>query len=581
MKLLRFFLLSVLAFNTYLLEAQEGYFQLKDSESNESIPFAHLVFTPSGIHATTNENGFFSANLIQPSDSVWISAIGYGKQKAELPKAPNSVILIPPTTIQLPTAFIKPQETDLLRQLKKAIHNHQEKEFGKTHLQLFSYRNGNRVEGFEGYYNYHIKGINYESLDIKAGNIALKDDQGHFFLSTATSKVVSKYNAQSKKTPFPLIPIQLPNQKAVERFIIWHGAESIWNGDAIYEIKWEPEPLYSTSCMAGSAWINRRTKRLVKLEVKSVFTEKHPFVGIADTKVKNKKIEAAFFIVKEWNTHATFSNLDFNYQLRISHGNDTTIVSTTTHLCNYDAGNPFWPHNLVISKDAMYADYLATFALGYNSDFWKHNGVENEHRKWISAHHNIQRPILALQKDQLFEGPYPHWSDTIRFFIKPQLEKPLKHTSQAKTDIQKFGLSPFIFVDPFVSSDTTYIRTVCILDPYKSTYTLPEDSLTHCITNMYFDLCEIQRRKLEKELHQNPISSKEDLQKRVQLHQKEMEQQQYNFLSESNLGKDTKSFEKWNQTIKEKLGIDNMQLFNIPKSTDGFMRTKHNFKEKN
>lgn len=119
-----------------------------------------------------------------------------------------------------------------------------------------------------------------------------------------------------------------------------------------------------------------------------------------------------------------------------------------------------------------------------------------------------------------------------------------------------------VFSDFVELKDSSYIITETILDPFFTFYYLPVDKYTNCFLNLYFDLCEIERRKFEKEIKIKKLNQEEYVQLRKNF-DFQLEAKQAQFLKEVERGTNRKSLEKWNQLVFDELKIDNITLFGL------------------
>ena len=109
-------------------------------------------------------------------------------------------------------------------------------------------------------------------------------------------------------------------------------------------------------------------------------------------------------------------------------------------------------------------------------------------------------------------------------------------------------------------NDSTHVLTATILDPYESFYYLPIDSATQCFINMYFDLYEIERMKLQKELE--GIKNKNEVVQKIYSEMLiKLKDTKQKYLNEVELGTDEHNMRKWNKYIIDNLGIDNLAIF--------------------
>ena len=131
--------------------------------------------------------------------------------------------------------------------------------------------------------------------------------------------------------------------------------------------------------------------------------------------------------------------------------------------------------------------------------------------------------------------------------------------------IDQYDLVVKIYVDINSYKDSTNILTSTIFDPYESYYYLPMDSKTHCFVNLYFDLCEIERRKLEESLR----AEKNNIHRINEVYNnflKEFEDKKYSYFKATQRGTNESEMQKYNTIVNEQLGIDNIKLFEPYKS---------------
>jgi hypothetical protein len=123
-----------------------------------------------------------------------------------------------------------------------------------------------------------------------------------------------------------------------------------------------------------------------------------------------------------------------------------------------------------------------------------------------------------------------------------------------------YKLEVQLFYDFIQSKDSLLFLSSCVIDPYLTYYHLSIDNTVNCFINMYFDLCEMERRKFETRCEaahyeQTQVAA---LYEETQL---QLQQVLQAFLEEVDRGSRKKAMLKWNQIILDELGIDNMRLF--------------------
>jgi hypothetical protein len=110
--------------------------------------------------------------------------------------------------------------------------------------------------------------------------------------------------------------------------------------------------------------------------------------------------------------------------------------------------------------------------------------------------------------------------------------------------------------------DSLQIITKTIFDPFLSFYNFPQTKESQAFINIYFDLIEIERRKLAEEL----IKCKKDiLLMKVKYNEalKNITIIRKKYFNEIERGSNKTNLKKWNSVVINALNIDNIYLFNI------------------
>jgi Trm5-related predicted tRNA methylase len=115
----------------------------------------------------------------------------------------------------------------------------------------------------------------------------------------------------------------------------------------------------------------------------------------------------------------------------------------------------------------------------------------------------------------------------------------------------------FLDINPVKDSVQHYSAT--IFDVYQTYYNLPEEPFTNCFLNIYFDLFEIERQKMEKIIakHKFNLTQFDSLYK---LSVANLDKQTSEYTREVERGKNTRALKKWSDYVRTEIGIDNIQL---------------------
>lgn len=185
----------------------------------------------------------------------------------------------------------------------------------------------------------------------------------------------------------------------------------------------------------------------------------------------------------------------------------------------------------------------------------------------------------------LFETPYFFWSKNERLILD---------NYRVLADIQKFDTSTkeevrpesvngggneehkgkafsaeedrFLFyaqilLDVNYINDSLYCKSYTVLDAAESYWHLVPDSTSNVFINILFDLCEIERIKMQKQLSERNYSPQE-IEKIYYRTKTRMNKTLKEYIEKTRKGEDLSELEKYNSYIRDTLGIDNIKLFN-------------------
>jgi hypothetical protein len=89
---------------------------------------------------------------------------------------------------------------------------------------------------------------------------------------------------------------------------------------------------------------------------------------------------------------------------------------------------------------------------------------------------------------------------------------------------------------------------------------LPDEPETKAFLNVFFDLCEIERRKMQYTLGNTAFTDKQ-IDSVYRFTMERMKKVTTKYREEVKLGKNKRAFSKWNEVVLENLGIDNVKIF--------------------
>jgi hypothetical protein len=215
-----------------------------------------------------------------------------------------------------------------------------------------------------------------------------------------------------------------------------------------------------------------------------------------------------------------------------------------------------------------YDDYRKISIIPYNEHFWSctplpvYTATQLGKLQFFEEHGTIinfkafdkrSQNTSSLNMSRLFEHSNLIWGEKERWILKPKMLKEQKVNHNEIT--RRHSLVPQIILDVTTCEGKLICNTVTVLDVFKTTYNLPHETKYFRFFNIYFDLCELERRKLQKELEQ--INTTEEIDKKYRNSMNRLDKILKDYKNEVSSGENLTAMLKWNEYIKENLGIDN------------------------
>jgi len=207
-------------------------------------------------------------------------------------------------------------------------------------------------------------------------------------------------------------------------------------------------------------------------------------------------------------------------------------------------------------------------AIPYNDFFWDFNdehGVQDStmaNMLFFADSNSITNKTafrdFANYDHGLFEHPYVHWSTDRVSLVSILSEEDMK--SAGAVAGKDYELSVRIFMDMNQYQDSLHVFTSTVLDPFSTYFHLPVDPPARWFINSYFDLCEIERRKFEQRVRSGKLTV-EEVQKLYLEMLESVDHVTQSFILDVDLGHRKKQVLKWNEIIRENVGVDNVALF--------------------
>ncbi|HEY0977511.1 MAG TPA: carboxypeptidase-like regulatory domain-containing protein [Flavobacteriales bacterium] len=572
----------VLSFTVLAAHAQQGIEgRLLDAGNRAPLPYASIVVKGAPAGTVTNAEGRFRI-VAQEHDTLLFSYLGFRPKAltgADVLHGPD--ILLEPATTQLAELDVVGRSTAEHRLLIRAakILERTRPYTSKVYYELGTHAKEYPVEAIECFYNATIHGADIEALDLKNGRIAVAPEEGRYVMNLNTSKGFMLLHPTDRSSAFPGTPLQYRSVKALREHYDITLVSIVGSDPPLHRIRFEPR-IADGSHFSGTAWVEPKEAIIHRLELRCDTCNRHPFLPYDP---QGTLSDVAIRYALEWSGDAgswSMDRIELDYALTFRDRPDDPRMALRSGLGDrrmrtrgvmhfFDHDRPFILP--VFHYDTEQMDYRKILALPFDSVFWREAPLllptEQQQRDLdLFARHGMLTGRKALDPNSrtgFFESNMACWSADRRITLKNTRQTPYTAPMRsAVADIERVHLVAQLFlnIDETPEGHRTFTSTV--FDGFRSYHDLPEQPFTPVLLNLFFDLCEGERRKLQIALEEPGLS----LPRIRALHAaavRNMERTTDLFLRETHLGTDERALQRWNDRVQREVGIDNLRMFGL------------------
>ena len=561
---------------------------VKDAETNDVLPWCSISVKGTGKGAITNSEGMFTITVDVPGDTLSFSYVGY--QAKDVPASVvyrKRVVFLERTGIQLEELTVHAGSDYLYKILDRCRSNilkNRHYRVAKVYYGIETKTEQQPIELLECYYNGFLKGLSIENLLFRNGRIGLAEMDQRYFLTLNSSLAISRIDLVRQDPDYPSNPLQFAKGRLKKLFSL--TMEPGENG--MYRIGFQPLE-EGRSYFSGEMWIDRKTYSLVKINLNIDDAVAHPFVPI----FKIDRISHVGIRISQTFKNDGFTSvpdhINFSYHFSYKSVRDDPgsmapsviqrEITTGGVLCLYDYDDPF-----IIPRfdyDANYDDYRKMSIIPFNKIFWDNNNtlILTEKQKesigffgdngllvnFEAGNYGNDFLTLTHYDSSLYQNCYTFWDSVKRFSMNRSLPQ---NKIYSQRQLNSSILSDQHNLDNLVVQvllDVTRIgngfscKSYTVFDEKKSQFHLPDEPETKTFLNIFFDLCEIERRKMEKALNNSALTVKQ-IDSVYYFTMGSIKKVTAKYLEEAKSGKNKRALTKWNTTVLENLGIDNMKM---------------------
>ncbi|MDP2187745.1 MAG: carboxypeptidase-like regulatory domain-containing protein [Sphingobacteriaceae bacterium] len=540
----------------------------------QPVAYAGVMANRSGLGTVTNEQGYFRLQLAANDDSLLVRFIGYKTLRIALLSNKNFYELRLEYSVQQlqEVVVVATDESylyDLLRRSKLQADKVERQ--ARAYFELRTLVGKRQVELVEGFYNARFVGPDAVDLQLKAGRLALQPIENRLFASIQSSDALRMMHTFKSNRYFPTGPFELRPVALKKRYMLLsEGAYRNEMGDSIVVIRFKPKD-EARKYFEGRAWVDVERGELLQLQLKCENASMYPFLPLfPDDQIQGVDflIERAF---ERQGEDLQLQRLSFEY--RVNYANrrgELYKVATKAVLLPYRYEQPFILPRFK-QVDAPLSDYMRINAFPYNAAFWlksdevRINDQHGENEAFFADKRSLTNVEVfqagSLGGRALLETPYVRWEANKRLLFSQKSERP-QPNDPFKRDVRvdDYHLQVHLFMDLNQLGDSLHWLTATIFDPHQSYFYLPMTNAARCFINMYFDLMEIERRRLEVRLQQSKRTEAAFLETYAEV-MRESQVLAERFFKEVMIGNNQKGMMHWNQVIMDALEIDNLAMY--------------------
>ncbi len=584
---MRLFFLVLVLFLSNSISAQfvEGY--IRDLESNKPLPYASISIENSTRGSISNEEGYFRIKVNETDSFIVCSYVGYKKKRFEIHELKfTEDIFLEPSEVILNITTVHSDNSYLYDIFDKVRGKMLKSETSKSraYMKIQSQDNEEPIELIECYYNSTSNAAGIKDLKLKNGRAGVSLDLDKKYLSLSTSKFFAYFNLSRKQDFMPGIPFQMKKNELKKKYHLSHLMNV---DDSTIYIHFMPMN-DKNSFFEGNVYIDLRNHSIKQLELSIDSADRFPFVPIGkSTQLDHIEIRSIINF-KSYKMYRVPESIEFEYAFTMkrnpNQGNNSMNLNSTGSLSRkitargilyqFETGKPFdLPH---YEYDESYNDYVQISLLSLNSSFWQFNHglplTEKDQQKINYFEEKGKVFNYQSQSDKRNRGQDNVlastasivWRDSIRISLIESTDPEAAPYSARSSTIpsQRYNIEVQLFLDLVEDGPSYQYYSATVLDVAQTYYLFEQEPFTDIFLNMYFDLCEIERRSMVQKI-ENGEKSKERILRIYANSIKSMKARTDQYLMDIDRGRNIRAIADYSKLINSELGIDNVKMLGV------------------
>lgn len=574
---MRLILASVVTFITGTLLAQSlGQVSIIDGTNGAPLPFTTIGVNGSHRGTLANEEGVFSLANFQPTDTLGITHVGYLTRSiavADLP--PGTRLGLERTIYQLAEFTVVGDDSAYERLAKVArVLRNLPASTSRAFFSVETQSDSIPVEMIHAYYNAGSKAAGLTSLELKQGRIAIHPKNGRYFINYNTTRAFAVLDILHPQRYFPGSPLEHWTVKPLKRAYTVEVLEWGNGPEAVDHLRAVPRDSTAGGFILD-IWLTPGTERARALELSCTSCPKHPFVPLFET----GRIDTVNMRLRQtWNPTgpALLDVIQLSYDMVYTGPQQREHFRTSAFLHAFDHGHGFIP--TLFTYPPELADYRKLGWLPEDSAFWDRMAPptttprQQRNLAFMRANDLRKRPWHANldNSTNFFGAHYALWSQGKRVWLRPvntqlpdSIFSSVSTASPARSaSTPTIALVAQLYLDMDTVNGSLVHRSATVLDGFRTYDQGRQYPWTASFYNIWFDLCEIERRAMEKELEQ-PGLTVEQARAIHAVHTDRLRTTTMDYLNETKNGARCEPLFDRSEQVRSALGIDNIVLLGL------------------
>jgi hypothetical protein len=549
-----------------------------DGINGTPLPYATILLVGTDRGTISNPDGYFDLPATTAGDSIRVSFVGYRTRFVAVSEVVRTgAVRMERSAQQLREVTIRPDDR-IYRRIAAIARKLQRTPSveGRLFFGMETYSDSTPVEMIHGFYNARTNGARLSSITLKQGRIGIAPKNDRYYINYNTTRAFALMDIQAEQSPYPHSPLRFTKAADLRRGF---HAEVVSTGegpDAVDHLRVVPRP-HNPEAFALDLWVEPRTERVRALELQCTNCPKHPFIPLFD----HGHIDTVDMRYRQtWTTDAPHHPEVMELALRVAYTAPDFSDNYRTHAVMH-----------LFDTDGRFIEPLFTMVVEL-PDYQRMGWLPDDPAFWQRMHPPLpterqRRDMAFLQQHDLRDGDwlvrlgpdarhvtshYARWSATDRIWLHGVATRvptePFKRVRRSEITgeyaIYRGPLPVQLMAQIYLDLDTVngrlLHRSATVLDGYYSFDLVADQPWNAAFHNIWFDLCEVERRALEQRLNAPGVT----LERARALHAEYTARLQGltdRYMQETGSGEKFEGLLPWNARVKQILGIDNLKLF--------------------